>query len=122
MARANGQTWSPESGQSVLPFEPPTQKKALPFIEPGPGWLHRAEPEPLTGSAAAHWFNFALDHQDCVDDACDAYRRAIEIDPEFVDAYVNLGRLEYERGNFDEAVALYCRAANLRAECSLIRV
>ena len=34
MARANGQTWSPESGQSVLPFEPPTQKKASPSSSP----------------------------------------------------------------------------------------
>jgi tetratricopeptide (TPR) repeat protein len=39
--------------------------------------------------------------------AAEAYRRAIEADPAFADAYVNLGRLLHEQGRFQEAEAVY---------------
>ena len=42
--------------------------------------------------------------------ACDAYSRALELDPDLVDAYVNLGRIAHSVGDSREAVRLYHRA------------
>jgi len=41
------------------------------------------------------------------DGAAEHYRRALTLDPGLVDAYINLGRLEHDRGRTMEAIALY---------------
>ena len=43
------------------------------------------------------------------DEAQDAYRRALALDPTHADAHVNLGRLLQERGRLEEAVLQYAR-------------
>jgi tetratricopeptide (TPR) repeat protein len=43
-----------------------------------------------------------------------AYRRALQLDPEMGDAYINLGRLMHEQGNPAEAARLY----HLALECA----
>ncbi len=47
------------------------------------------------------------------DEAVDAYRTAIEADPEFTDAYCNLGTVHYNRGERELAQLCYERALSL---------
>lgn len=103
--------WDPETGQTVLDFEPPAEP-AVDVSE-----LERrtekvvALTEVTDHSAAARArveFERALELED--EDpmaACTCYGRAIELDPELVDAYVNLGRIAHEAGQGVEAVRLY---------------
>ncbi|MEW5994750.1 MAG: tetratricopeptide repeat protein, partial [Candidatus Zixiibacteriota bacterium] len=37
------------------------------------------------------------------DEAIMAYRAAIAADPDYVDAYINLGAIHFEQGDYDEA-------------------
>ena len=48
--------------------------------------------------------------------AVDHYRRALELDPAFADAYCNLGTVFFEQGRFVEAEASYRRALGLKPE------
>ena len=48
------------------------------------------------------------------DEACDAYRAALELEPEFADAHVNLGRLLHEVGDVYAALVHYRAALSLR--------
>lgn len=108
VVRYDGALYEP-SGQQVLDFE-----------------LAKAEPEdvrpftPLSGGAASkdpdaalEWFDRGcrLDTQpETREEAIDAYRRALEIDPEFADAHCNLGALHYHGGRLEEARACFERA------------
>jgi tetratricopeptide (TPR) repeat protein len=69
-----------------------------------------AAPEDRATRARAE-FERALDLED-VDPAAavEAYRRAVELEPQLADAWVNLGRLAHEAGRAREAVQLYERA------------
>ncbi len=63
--------------------------------------------------AALDWFERGcrLDAQaDTQTEALEAYRRALEADPEFSDAHCNLGTLHYQRGDRAAARACYERA------------
>ena len=69
-----------------------------------------AFPRERTGSAseAAREFERALELEDADPlAACTAYGRALELDPDLVDAYVNLGRIAHEAGRGLEAIRLY---------------
>ena len=48
------------------------------------------------------------------EEACDAYRAALELEPEFADAHVNLGRLLHEVGDVYAALVHYRAALSLR--------
>lgn len=99
--------WNPETGQAVLDFERSIDvgelaratEKVTALTEP-------ADTSP-TAQALVE-FERALELED--DDplaACTCYGRAIELDPDLVDAYVNLGRIAHEAGQTAEAVRLY---------------
>jgi len=99
VAREGGETWDPESGQRLLDFEgdPPRTVERI---------ARRQDDE-----TAESWFESGLQLEaDAPDEARDAYRRAIELDPLHVDAHVNLGRLLHERGDLAGAEERY-RAA-----------
>ena len=94
--------WNPDTGQTVLAFDQEQVQEPLDDLgapEPGPevGLLH-ARREFERGLAR---------EQDDPQEARVAYRLAIELDPELVDAYVNLGRLAHEGGDPGEAARLY---------------
>jgi tetratricopeptide (TPR) repeat protein len=95
--------WNPESGQALLDFEPsgPAQGAATLPLRGRP--TEGAEPEP-----ALEWYESgcALE-EDSPDEAMEAYRRALEIDPRLPDAHLNLGRLLHERGEMAEAESHY---------------
>jgi len=91
--------WRPDSGQYLLQFEVATPGGRLAFVTPA---------QPDDAVANAPWFERALALETTrPDEACEAYRRALEIDPADCDAYVNLGRLLHERGQLPEAQAVY---------------
>lgn len=101
----DGETaWNPESGQLVLDFSvselaakagPLTRRRAR---------AARAE-EKLT---ADEWYALGFDLEvTSPEEARDAYRRALELDPHHADAHVNLGRLLHEAGRVADAAAHY---------------
>ena len=94
--------WEAESGQLLMDFEVTHDQGAVKIL---PSYAPRAE---SIESNAETWFSRAeaLETEDAVA-AEKAYRRALEIDPEHADAYVNLGALLCEAGRCGEAVKLY---------------
>jgi tetratricopeptide (TPR) repeat protein len=71
-------------------------------------------------STADHYFMAAsiLDdgNAENSEEASDAYRRALELDPYLVPAIINLANIHYSRGEIAEAQALYERAITLDPE------
>jgi tetratricopeptide (TPR) repeat protein len=61
--------------------------------------------------SAQDWFDRGLDLEgDDPRAARAAYRRALDLDPEMSDAYVNLGRLMHQLGDLENAAQLYRQA------------
>lgn len=97
---SEGQTqWRPDNGQYVLQFQVASPGGQLAFF--GPSKRHQPERD-------GHWFERALALEATrPDDACDAYRRALDADVGNRDAYVNLGRLLHERERLNAAETVY---------------
>jgi tetratricopeptide (TPR) repeat protein len=104
--------WQPESGQTVFLFEVGDLARCSGTLVRAD--QHRAASEQAAAEnqdPAADWFERALAVED--DDpqqACLWYRKALDLNPELADAYVNLGRLIHEAGDAVEAVRLYHQA------------
>jgi tetratricopeptide (TPR) repeat protein len=79
---------------------------------------------PLQDSSPQAWFRTGVDAQQRGDlqRAADAYRRAIEIDPEFAEAHANLGAVLARLGEYEQAVAAYDRALSLNPKLNAARV
>jgi excisionase family DNA binding protein len=112
--RRGDAAWEPETGQTLLDFDVADLARRVADLRPesdsqDPGERARVE------------FELGLDLED--EDpaaACDAYGRALELDPDLVEAYVNLGRLAHEAGRHAEAVHLYHLALERSPEDALI--
>jgi tetratricopeptide (TPR) repeat protein len=92
--------WESESGQYVLALDIGEEKGGLHVI-PRPS----AAPPPVT--ADEHYSRaFALEDEDA-DGARSAYEACLEIDPQHVEARINLGRLLHIAGRFAEAERVY---------------
>jgi tetratricopeptide (TPR) repeat protein len=105
--RDNNTSWDPESGQALFDFATSeTQASAVSTGEP----LSMATI--VATHTAAYWFTRALklDRHGADRDAIQAYRKAIEIDANHVDARINLGRLLHTARRYSDAEACY-RAA-----------
>src|SRR6266513_3114177 len=91
IARDEAIAWNPESGQLVLDFDVATlAQRAAPLARRRAAAARRAEEE----LDAEQWFGLGLELEvSDPDEARDAYRRALELDPHHADAYVNLARL-----------------------------
>src|SRR6266851_2245726 len=100
--------WHPESGQLVLDFDVATlAQRAAPLVRRRAAAARRVE-EDLD---AEQWFALGLELEVSeADEARDAYRRALELDPHHADAHVNLGRLLQAEDLIEEAETHY-RAA-----------
>jgi tetratricopeptide (TPR) repeat protein len=106
--------WDPETGQILLEFE-----AAEPDSSAAPALVARLAPAPATDEASRALLEFerGLDLEECdVTAAAGAYGRALELDPDFADAYINLGRLAHEAGRLPEAIQLYQQALERRAD------
>jgi tetratricopeptide (TPR) repeat protein len=103
VVRDENAAWHPETGQTVLNFDVDELARQVEHMRSG-SESRRAS----RGPDARQEFERALALEDeDVQAACKAYRRALELDPALVDAYVNLGRLVHEGGDAGEAARLY---------------
>lgn len=106
-----GEAWKPESGQRLLGFEvADLAARAAPLA-------HRAaeRAEAREGMSAEDWYGLGYELEATVlERAEEAYRRALELDPDHVDAQLNLGRLEHARGRLAAAERRFRRALELR--------
>jgi protein O-GlcNAc transferase len=66
----------------------------------------------------AYFFSLGnvLYSQGKLDDAVAAYRQAISVKPDYVEAYSNLGNALKDRGSLDGAVVAYCRAISIKPD------
>jgi tetratricopeptide (TPR) repeat protein len=108
VVRDEDAAWNPESGQLLLDFEVAELAAQAAPVARRLAREARRSPEPLTSD---QWYDLGVDLETASpDDACDAYARAIALDPRHVAARVNLGRLLQETGRPADAVVQY-RAA-----------
>ncbi len=71
---------------------------------------------------ADEWFALALQYEadrNTWAEAMDAYEHALAINPQRVDALINLGTLHYEQGDFEKAADRFSRAVELDPENAL---
>lgn len=104
--------WNPESGQSLFDFAvADLAAKAAPLIHRNAAEAKAREHD----TTAEDWFELACElEMSSIEEATDAYERAIKADPDHADAHVNLGRLLHEQ-NAPAAAEQHYRAA-LEAE------
>ena len=100
VVREGARHWQAESGQYLLAFDG----------DPTAGALNVLAPEPAAAPAddARTWFarGAALEHDDA-EGALRAYERSLAVDPAFVDARVNLGRLLHDMQRLVDAERIY---------------
>jgi tetratricopeptide (TPR) repeat protein len=114
---------SARAGQLTLDFRseaPPAKVLRIRRREPPPLAALMGAPPDAEPTTAEQFFAAAslLDDGNPanVDDACRAYRRALEADPYMVPALINLANLRYSRDEIAEAQALYERAIALEPD------
>jgi len=63
----------------------------------------------------SYYYDLGVSHYDKgdIDKAISAWKRAIEINPDFVDAYYNLGNAYDEKGMFYESVSVWRKAYSM---------
>jgi tetratricopeptide (TPR) repeat protein len=115
--REGGTLWRSDSGQLLMDFDllaPPAPAAVRPIAKK----KSTSPPPPL---AAADWFlrGSELESSDAAE-AERAYRRAIELDPDLGDAWLNLGVLLGEAGRTAEAIALYRQAIRRLPDLALL--
>lgn len=100
--------WNPESGQMVFDFAvSDLARTAAPFARRGVEAARKAD----HALSADEWYSLGCELEATApDQARDAYRRALELNPALADAHVNLGRMLHEAGAAGAAVEQY-RAA-----------
>lgn len=108
VVKEGSSTWNPESGQIVFDFAVgDLVRSAAPFAKRGAEAARKAD----HGRSADDWFELGSEMEATApNEARDAYRRALELNPAHADAHVNLGRLLQEAGATQAAVEQY-RAA-----------
>ncbi|TPV92780.1 MAG: tetratricopeptide repeat protein [Myxococcales bacterium FL481] len=107
VARQGAAAWRPEDGQTVFNFDVDDLAE---LVDADQAQHVPAEPAASGPTAQAVFERALVTEERDAEAAMDGYRRAIDLDPGFVDAYVNLGRLTHERGNPHEATRLYALA------------
>lgn len=100
--------WNPESGQTLFDFDVSAIAPVAPLAPVAP---------PDDARGADEWYDLGCDlEDDSPEEARDAYRRAIELDPGHSYAHVNLGRLLHEAGELAAAEAHYRIALDVRPD------
>ncbi len=108
--RADDAVWQPETGQTLLNFDVDELAERVEDL--------KSAAAERTGESrralAEREFGRGIDLEDeDAEAACVAYARALELNPEMIDAYVNLGRLVHVSGDPREASRLYEQALRL---------
>ena len=113
VVRDEDAAWNPESGQLLLDFDVAELAAQAAPVARRLAREARRSSEPLTSE---QWYDLGVDLETASpDDACDAYARAIALDPRHVAARVNLGRLQQESGRPADATGPVSRRAPGRA-------
>jgi tetratricopeptide (TPR) repeat protein len=107
--------WQPESGQVLFDFG--VEDLALRAAPVARRAFSEAKEEEGSALSAEQWYRWGCELEAAApEEAADAYRRALAIDPGHADAHVNLGRLFHEAGDADAARDHYRRALEERPE------
>lgn len=105
IANDQGQAWNPESGQILLGFSVQTRANQAPITL---GSRPTKTPE---GSTSEGFFQLACELEACApEEAREAYRKALDLDPSHAGSHVNLGRLDQDAGNVTKAIDHYTAA------------
>lgn len=107
--------WQPETGQVLLEFDVADLADKVAAIQDAP----RAVRERRARAEEAFESAVELETVD-VRAAAAEYARAIELDADLVDAYVNLGRLRHDAGDPAAAMRLYTRALERQPDDPLL--
>jgi len=117
VVRDGAALWHPESGQAILDFEVKDVAAAVaPLLVEA---REAAEGARAAGGArgAEGFYEWACDLEDgAPEQAREAYRRALALDPQHFGANLNLGRLLHESGDLAGAENHYSRALEARPD------
>ena len=97
--------WQPDSGQLVMDFELAPERGSVTFMQRAPDRKRRPDASP----ASEFRHGVELESSDKAG-AEAAYRRALELAPDYADAFINLGALLCEAERCGEAVELFDEA------------
>jgi len=113
--RRNSRLWNAVTGQGQIEFDEAT----APLKSEPPVMLHQEAEQGHLSHTAEDWYQLGvtLEHSD-MKASQRAYLKAIESDPEYVAARINLGRLKQLRGQISSAVHQYREAIRLDPENS----
>ena len=103
--------WQPETGQVTFDFTvAEIAREAVPLVQ--------AAAERAVENSAEEWHVVGLDLETvgAIDEARDAYERAIAIDPQHVQAHINLGRLLHSQSRLAAAELHYQRALDVQPD------
>jgi tetratricopeptide (TPR) repeat protein len=102
-------TWHPDSGQVVFSFAVDDLARAAGVVVPVRGPRRRAPQQRRVTQSPLAWFERALrlERKNELEGARLAYLKAVELDPDLADAYINLGRLTHQAGEPAEAAHFY---------------
>lgn len=108
LVQEGDEVWNPESGQTLINFGVSSlAAKAEPFARRAAAAARDRADDLL----ADDWYELGCELEvTAADEAIDAYRRALDIDPEHPATHLNLGRLLHEAADFEAAERHY-RAA-----------
>jgi len=109
--------WHPESGQTMFDFQgrlPDDCGATVTSLANARATAIPAADQDPPPTARELYKRGCLLETTSPDEACDAYRAALELEPEFADAHVNLGRLLHEVGDVYAALVHYRAALSLR--------
>jgi tetratricopeptide (TPR) repeat protein len=103
---------------SARPFEPLTGQFVLDFETSEVANKVHA----MASRSAEEWFEYGMlcdSDTESLDQAAEAYRRAVEAAPEWVEARINLGTTMYQLGRMEEALKQFTSAIRLEPQNAL---
>jgi tetratricopeptide (TPR) repeat protein len=103
---------------TARPFEPLTGQFVLNFETSELARKVRA----MASRSAEEWFELGMmcdANVESIDQAAEAYRKAVDAAPDWVEARINLGTAMYQLGRMDEALEHFSRAVRLEPENAL---
>lgn len=103
---------------TARPFEPLTGQFVLNFETSELARKVRA----MASRSAEEWFQLGMmcdANVESIDQAAEAYRKAVDAAPDWVEARINLGTSMYQLGRMDEALEHFSRAVRLEPENAL---
>ncbi|HKH48846.1 MAG TPA: tetratricopeptide repeat protein [Thermoanaerobaculia bacterium] len=111
VVRDGHELWDPASGQILMDFDVAELQRKAATLVPVTDSRARKKKEPSTAEA---WFEQGLElEEEDPDGAIDAYRRALDLEPDLPEIWLNLGRLLHERGELAEAERCYRQAVEI---------